>query len=145
MDHASLTKGKGKFEWMMMPPLLLSQYRLSFKTEKGGPNQTGVTRNSMLFQKSITNRYWDCHQDCLNLPDWMRYFQSTPSPSVDSLRVGWDKVVWNYPIPYFISYPCAIFSGTWVRYQSAENQVLLWMSREDCSQSVPPYHDSMPK
>ena len=52
-----------------------------------GANWTGVTKKSMLFQKSITIRYWDCHQDFLNLPDWMRYFQSTPSPSVDSLML----------------------------------------------------------
>lgn len=36
---------------------VITLYRVSFKTEKGGPNQTGVTRNSMLFQKSITIRY----------------------------------------------------------------------------------------
>lgn len=138
-------KGKEKLNGCWWPHSCYHIISSQLQNRNGGPNWTGVTRNSMLFQKSITIRYWDCHQDCLNLPGWMRYFQSTPSPSVDSLRVGWDKVVWNYPIPYFISYPCAIFSGTWVRYQSAENQVLLWMSREDCSQSVPPYHDSMPK
>ena len=36
---------------------VITSCRVSFKTEKGGPNQTGVTRNSMLFQKSITIRY----------------------------------------------------------------------------------------
>ena len=36
---------------------VVTPYRVCFKTEKGGPNQTGVTRNSMLFQKSITIRY----------------------------------------------------------------------------------------
>lgn len=29
---------------------VITSCRVSFKTEKGGPNQTGVTRNSMLFQ-----------------------------------------------------------------------------------------------
>lgn len=37
---------------------VITSYRVSFKTERGGgPNWTGVTRNSMLFQKSITIRY----------------------------------------------------------------------------------------
>ena len=36
---------------------VITSCRVSFKTEKGGPNQTGVTRNSMLFQKSITIGY----------------------------------------------------------------------------------------
>lgn len=35
---------------------VITSYRVSFKTE-GGANWTGVTRNSMLFQKSITIRY----------------------------------------------------------------------------------------
>lgn len=35
---------------------VITSYRVSFKTE-GGLNWTVVTRNSMLFQKSITIRY----------------------------------------------------------------------------------------
>ena len=66
-------------------------------------------------------------------------------PSSLALTTRWDKVVWNYPIPYFISYPCAIFSGTWARCQYAENQVMFWMVRKECSQLVPSYHDSIPK
>ena len=46
----------------LLPVLLFASINhvmleLQMKTEKGGPNQTGVTRNSMLFQKSITIRY----------------------------------------------------------------------------------------
>lgn len=66
-------------------------------------------------------------------------------PSSLALTTRWDKVVWNYPIPYFISYPCAIFSGTWARCQYAENQMMFWMVRKECSQLVPSYHDSIPK
>lgn len=49
------------------------------------------------------------------------------------------------PYPDLVLYPCAIFSGTWARCQSAENQISVAMARKDCSQSVPPYHDSIPK
>ena len=138
-------KGKEKLNGCWWPHSCYHIISSLLQNRKGGPNWTGVTKDSMLFQKSITIRYWDYNQAKLFWPEWMMYFQHTPSPSVDSLRVGWDKVVWNYPIPYLISYPCAIFSGTWVRCQCAENQLLLWKASKECSPSVPPYHDSIPK
>ena len=36
MDHASLTKGKGKIEWMLMTSLLLSHHIESASKQKGG-------------------------------------------------------------------------------------------------------------
>ena len=135
-DGSCIFDKREKKNWMDVDDLtpVITSYRVCFKTERGGPNWTGVTKDSMLFQKSITIRYWDYNQAKLFWPEWMMYFQHTPSPSVDSLRVGWDKVVWNYPIPYLISYPCAIFSGTWVWRQSVENQQWVWIGRKDCSQ-----------
>ena len=42
MDHASLTKGKEKFEWMMMTSLLLSHHvESASKTENGGSKLDG--------------------------------------------------------------------------------------------------------
>lgn len=134
-------KGKEKLNGCWWPHSCYHIISSQLQNWKGGPNWTGVTRNSMLFQKSITIRYWDYNQAKLFWPDWMMYFQRTPLPSVDSFRIGWDKVVWNYPIPYLISYPCAIFSGTWISCQLVENQLSIWMVRKECSQLVSSYHD----
>ena len=41
MDHASLTKGKGRFEWMMMTSLMLSHNVESASKQKGGSKLDG--------------------------------------------------------------------------------------------------------
>ena len=126
MDHASLTKGKRKIEWMLMTSLLLSHHIESASKQKWGSKLDGGYKKLHAIPK-VDN------DSLLRLPSSL------------ALTTRWDKVVWNYPIPYFISYPCAIFSGTWARCQYAENQVMFWMARKECSQLVPSYHDSILK
>ena len=104
---------------------VITSCRVSFKTEGGSKSDRGYKKLHAI--PKVDN-------DSL-----LRFLSSL------ALTTRWDKVVWNYPIPYFISYPCAIFSGTWARCQYAENQVMFWMVRKECSQLVPSYHDSIPK
>ena len=86
-------KGKEKLNGCWWPHSCYHIISSQLQNRKGGPNWTGGYKKLHAVPK-VDN------DSLLRLPSSL------------ALTTRWDKVVWNYPIPYFISYPCAIFSGT---------------------------------